>query len=1124
MSERPASPYKGLAAFADSAVDALLFFGRERERQTIVANLLASKLTVLYGPSGVGKSSLLRAGVAQELRRQDAGAVVVHGSWTDDPVSSLVASIRHECPELGPTAGLADAVAAAAQARGEALLLLDQFEEYFLYHGEDGPLAAELPALLRRPGLRVSVLVALRDDALAELDAFTGRIAGLFANMLRLDRLDRGAAREAIVGPLARYGELVGREYAAEPELVDAVLDEVAEGRVDFTGAADPTATREHVETPFLQLVLERLWAEEQAAGSHVLRLETFRRLGGAEPIVREHVQGALERLPAADQVGAARVVRQLVTSSGAKVAHTASDLAEYASIDGVELQPLLETLMRERIVRGVDGTPGRPIRYEIFHDILAAPVLEWRVRFEVERERIAARRQRRRLRAIVAVSLAALLVVGAIAVYAFVQRSDARTAARHAHGRELAADALARLPSNPSAGVALALRAAGLAPGTQTEDVLRSSLLAMREERVLRVGGHVVAASFAPRGGRLLVASDDGRVAMYDTGGRLLYRLPRGGRTTHAAWNGAGTLFATGDADGEVDVRDATNGRLVRRISTPAPISVLAFAGNVLLAGSGGHIHIVVSTIRTIRIQGAVVAAALSGDRLAYAAAKGGRVTTKIYDLRSRRVIRTLPERGIGSLVFSANGKLLVTGSTDRTARVWRAATGRLAHVLPMRGDVVSEQFSADGTMLVTASTDGTAALWTLRTGERELLLTGATGAAEDAAFSPDGKEIAVAFADRVARVYSTQDGRLLAPLAGHGDAVTSVAFDPSGRSIVTGGADGTARIWDANPSGQLTTIDTRKTPVDALFAGDAVLSVAGREARELTAGGRPLGTLRMPRPIVAAATHGHEVALADSAGDLDTGRLARGAGVTAVAYTPAGTLVTGSRSGTVTIWSTPRRYVGTGGRVVQIATAGDRIAVREADGSVEVMSTGGRPVRTIAARAGSVAIDASGEIVATTHAREADLWDADSGMLLHRLTGHRGKVNDAEFSPDGKLLVTASDDHDGRIWDVATGRLLHVLRGHFFPVRSASFSPNGRWIVTASQFSGGLWDASSGQLVTYLQGHTAPLTSAAFGPGGEWIATGGDDGTARVYRCVVCTNLPGLVQVARARLSAVH
>ena len=105
--------------FGDSALDALLFFGREREREAIVANVLASRLTVLFGPSGVGKSSLLRAGVAQRLRALGGGAVIVHGEWAVEPEAGVVASVHAADPELGPTAGLVDTVAAAAQRNGE---------------------------------------------------------------------------------------------------------------------------------------------------------------------------------------------------------------------------------------------------------------------------------------------------------------------------------------------------------------------------------------------------------------------------------------------------------------------------------------------------------------------------------------------------------------------------------------------------------------------------------------------------------------------------------------------------------------------------------------------------------------------------------------------------------------------------------------------------------------------------------------------------------------------------------------------------------------------------------------------------------------------------------------------
>ena len=155
MTGLPESPYKGLAAFEDSELDALLFFGREREIAAVAANVLASRLTVLYGPSGVGKSSLLGAGVARRLRTLSGAPVVVHDTWAEDPAGRLIASIDAECGELGATAGLVDAVAAAAHRSGELHLLLDNFEEYMLYHGLDGPLSDALPELLRRPGLQI---------------------------------------------------------------------------------------------------------------------------------------------------------------------------------------------------------------------------------------------------------------------------------------------------------------------------------------------------------------------------------------------------------------------------------------------------------------------------------------------------------------------------------------------------------------------------------------------------------------------------------------------------------------------------------------------------------------------------------------------------------------------------------------------------------------------------------------------------------------------------------------------------------------------------------------------------------------------------------------------------------
>jgi WD40 repeat protein len=189
-----------------------------------------------------------------------------------------------------------------------------------------------------------------------------------------------------------------------------------------------------------------------------------------------------------------------------------------------------------------------------------------------------------------------------------------------------------------------------------------------------------------------------------------------------------------------------------------------------------------------------------------------------------------------------------------------------------------------------------------------------------------------------------------------------------------------------------------------------------------------------------------------------------------------------------------------------------------------VRVYTDSGKPVSTIDVSTPHAVLSPGGLGVATTKGEIAELWDASSGKLLHTLIGHGSLVTDAEYSPNGLELATVSDDHTGRVWSARTGRLLHVLVGHSLPVSTVSYSSDGHWIVTASYFTAGLWSAGTGQLVSYLVGHTAKLTGASFSPIGNWILTGSEDGTARVYHCVICRPLSGLEASAKARLRALR
>ena len=518
MSNAPTSPYKGLNAFEDTELDALLFFGRERETEIVVANLIASRLTVLYGPSGVGKSSLLRAAVARSLRAlPEEPLVVVFSSWSDDPTVALSEAVG-EASGLSTNGSVVTALERAQSTR-DVYLVLDQAEEYFLYHADDGgpgSFAEALPAVLAAPS-RVNVLVSLREDSLAKLDRFTGRIPSLFANTLRLDRLDRAAARAAVLRPVERYVELTGEAVSVDPTLVERVLDEVGAGQIEPAlgglGGVEGGDVGGRIEAPYLQLVMQRLWEEERASGSTELRVETIDRLGGAQHIVEEHLEGAMADLTPEQKDVAARIFNHLVTPSGTKIAHEVADLANFGQVSESELVPVLTALSERRILRSVDE--GGAVRYEIFHDVLGEPVLAWRGEHEADRElaqqKEASDRRHRQLLAVIVAGAILLAVMGAVTVYALSQRTEARAQAREAKANELVASADAELDRDPELSLMLALEAARLAPSERSERALRHAVLQSRVRGGVDIGTPLLNA--AVQKDEVVAVTEDGDV-----------------------------------------------------------------------------------------------------------------------------------------------------------------------------------------------------------------------------------------------------------------------------------------------------------------------------------------------------------------------------------------------------------------------------------------------------------------------------------------------------------------------------------------------------------------------------------------------------------------------------------
>jgi len=992
--ELPETPYKGLVPFDDSELDARLFFGREREIELVVANLLASRLTVLYGPSGVGKTSLLRAGVVRRLRalvpvavERPAGDVAaIVDRWRDEPVAAVAAAAAARAPEPGER--LADVLAdRVAESGGELYLILDQMEEYFLYHGRerDGRLADELAEVLSRPDLHVHVLLGIRDDSLSDLDAFKARLPGLFGNVLRLDHLDRRDARTAIIGPLEEYAALGGPAVIAEPELVDAVLEQVAAGRIEpglaGRGAVEGEPAPARVETPYLQLVLERLWEVERSRGSHVLRAATLAELGGADRIVEEHLGRALAPLDKDEQELAARLFNYLVTPSGTKIAHSVGDLARYARTEDVRLAGVLNDLVGSRIVRPLPARDGAGPRYEIFHDVLADAVLAWRTRHETESalaaEREWARRRHRRLAAVAVLALVALAAMAVLTVYAFAQRSDARDRERTAEAGRLAATALTQLDVDPELSLALAVEAAGVEPSARVDDVLRTALLESRVRRVARLAGPVESLDVAPRGG--IVAATGGSLVVLDGRLRRIRTLARTGRFLGVRREGVVFLSRRGlelrsledgslrrlvpiHAGASIPVRDVETGRVTGRVRMPERVRFAALGPRgTLLAVSDG-------TRRTVVIN------ALTGNAR--------------YELRQSSAVT--------ALTWGPGARLLATGGKDGTARLWRVATGKQAAVLRGHvGWVVDLAFSPRADTVASASRDGTGRVWTV-SGRAVTPLSGHSLPLRDVAFSPDGEAVVTTSDDGTARVWKADTGGQLSVLRGHAGALAAARFVDHGLRIVTAGEDGTVRLWDSLAQPRLRQLAALQRPVErirSVSGATAVVDVGGR-TYAVAAGRHPRllrrrsvppirsddgTTATINRDVVRVSRpDGTTVVLRGHTDDVTSARFSRGGRL----------VVTASRDHTARVW-------------------------RAVNGSLL------RTLRGHFATVGDASFSPDARWVVTAGPGTAGLFRVADGRLVFLLSGHEGILTGAMFDPTGRRIVTSGVDGTVRTYD---------------------------------------------------------------------------------------------------------
>ncbi|MGF1934190.1 MAG: beta-propeller domain-containing protein [Nostoc sp. ChiQUE02] len=445
-----------------------------------------------------------------------------------------------------------------------------------------------------------------------------------------------------------------------------------------------------------------------------------------------------------------------------------------------------------------------------------------------------------------------------------------------------------------------------------------------------------------------------------------------------------------------------------------------------------------------------------------------------------------------VNSIAYSPNGQQLASASWDKTIKIWDVTNGKLLKSLSGHSNLVySVAYSPNGQQLASASEDKTIKIWDVTSGKLLKCLTGHSDRVNSVAYSPNGEQLASASEDKTIKIWDVSSGKLLKSLTGNSDRVNSVVYSPNGQQLASASWDKTIKIWDVT-------------------SGKLLKSLSGHSNLVISVAYNPSGLQ------LASASRDKTIKIWDvTSGKLLKSLTGHSNSVISVAYSPNGQqLASASYDKTIKIWDVtsgklPKSLTGHSNWVTSVAYSpnGQQLASASRDKTIKIWDvSSGKLLKSLTGHSStvySVTYSPDGQQLASaSDDKTIKIWDVTSGKLLKSLTGHSSTVYSVTYSPDGQQLASASEDKTIKIWDVTSGKLLKSLTGHSSAVNSVAYSPSGQQLASASRDNTiKIWDISSDKFPKSLSGHSGTVYSVTYSPDGQQLASASDDNTIKIW-----------------------